>query len=81
MEEFFRTSRGRNIKYHIRILRYPGAVNRVWLNGGESFQERVRDATLNVPFRPRLIRRLVSDWAKKNIFVPNRRPASVALLS
>ena len=70
-KRFLSTSRGRNIKlYHVHILRYLGAVNRVWLNGGESFQEWVRDATLNVPFRPRLIRRLVTDWAQKIILCP-----------
>ena len=77
MEEFFRTSRGRNIKlYHICILRYPGAVNLVWLKRRRTFSRTgERCSTLNVPFRPRLIRRLVSDWAQKY-----RKPASVALL-
>ena len=47
------------------ILGDPGAVSWVGINGGE------RDITLNKP-APRLIRMLVSDWAQKNVFVPNR---------
>ena len=56
------------------ILGDPGAVSWVGINGGE------RDITLNKP-APRLIRMLVSDWAQKNVFVPNRGPASIVLLS
>ena len=56
------------------ILGDPEAVSRVGINGGE------RDITLSKP-APRLIRMLVSDWAQKNVFVPNRGPASIVLLS
>ena len=49
----------------------------VFKNGRESLW----DATLlNKPV-PQLIRILVSDWAQRKMFVPNRRPASIALLS
>lgn len=50
-------------------------MSKVFMNG----QESPRDAILNEPVL-RLFRMLVSDWAQKNIFVPNRRQASVALL-
>ena len=81
MEEFFRTSRGRNIKlYHIRILRYPGAVNRVWLKRRRKFS-RTGERCYSLRTTSATTHSKACLWLDtKNIFVPNRRPASVALL-
>ena len=65
------------------ILGDPGAVSWVRKNGDESFQERARAPLGCYSWRPvsRLIWMLVCDLAQKNNFMPNKRPASIALLS
>ena len=65
------------------ILGDPGAVNWVRTNEGQSFQEQVREALGCDSYRTSLSTHsiIVSDWAQKNIFVLNQRPASIALLS
>ena len=68
------------------ILKDPGAVSRVRKNGGESFQERAREplgSYCNRTSSKTYSNACLSLGTKtqKNISVPNRRPASLALLS